>query len=75
MTHDGEAALRRVIQQTREEMGLSRAELGGRAGLPAGRMAGIERGERVIRWSDLVAIAYALRTTPSALVARAERER
>jgi transcriptional regulator with XRE-family HTH domain len=74
MRHSGEEALSRVIRQTRAQRGLSRAELGQRAGLPAGRLAGIERGERVIRWSDLVAIAYALRTTPSALVARAERQ-
>jgi transcriptional regulator with XRE-family HTH domain len=73
MSNDEDAALRRVMKETREGQGLSPADVEVRGGLPEGRLVGIERGDRVIRYSDLVAISEVLGTTPSALVERAER--
>ena len=62
-------AIGRRIRALREEMGLTEAELGERAGLHRTFVGSAERGERNLSLLNLRKIALALRVTPAALLA------
>lgn len=67
-------ALATVIRQRRLEVGLSQEQLADNADLHRNYVSGIERGVYNIGVSNLVALAEALQTTASALLAQAESE-
>ena len=61
-----------VIRQRRTQLGLSQEALADSADLHRNYVSGIERGAYNIGVSNLVAIAEALQTTASTLLAQAE---
>lgn len=63
-----------VIQQEREEKGLSQEVVSGFAGIGRTHLSAIERGERRPTLDTFFKIAEALRIRPSELMARIERE-
>ena len=65
-------ALADVIRQRRTDLGLSQEKLADKANLHRNYVSGIERGAYNIGVSNLVAIAQALQTSASALLAQAE---
>jgi transcriptional regulator with XRE-family HTH domain len=65
-------ALGDVIRRRRLEVGMTQEELADDAGLHRNYVSGVERGAYNIGVSNLVAIAGALRTAASALLAQAE---
>ena len=65
-------ALGQVIRAHREALGLSQEELAARAHLHRTYVGSVERGERNISLKNIYAIASALDTTPSRLLAKVE---
>lgn len=65
-------ALADVIRQRRTELGLTQEQLAEEADLHRNYLSGIERGAYNIGVSNLVALATALQTTASQLLAQAE---
>jgi transcriptional regulator with XRE-family HTH domain len=65
-------ALADVIRQRRSELGLTQEQLADKAELHRNYLSGIERGAYNIGVSNLVALAKALQTTASELLAQAE---
>ena len=63
-----------VIQQEREEKGLSQEVVSGFAGIGRTHLSAIERGERRPTLDTFFKIAEALRIRPSELMARTEHE-
>ena len=63
-----------VIQQEREEKGLSQEVVSGFAGIGRTHLSAIERGERRPTLDTFFKIAEALRIRPSELMARIEHE-
>ena len=63
-----------VIQQEREEKGLSQEVVSGFAGIGRTHLSAIERGERRPTLDTFFKIAEALRIRPSELKARIEHE-
>ena len=66
------AVVGRVIQQAREEKGLSQELVSGLAGIGRTHLSAIERGERRPTLETFFRIAEALRLRPSVLMARIE---
>ena len=67
------AALGATVRALRQDRGFSQADLGRRADLEQNYISGIERGIRNPSWAVIVALSEALRTSPTKLVAEAER--
>lgn len=65
-------ALADVVRQRRTELGLTQEQLADEAELHRNYLSGIERGSYNIGVSNLVALATALQTTASQLLAQAE---
>lgn len=63
-----------VIQQEREEKGLSQEVVSGFAGIGRTHLSAIERGERRPTLDTFFKIAESLRIRPSELMARIEHE-
>lgn len=65
-------ALGRAIAAYRRDRGISIEELGSRSSLGSAFVRGSERGERVVRFTHLIALASALGVHAHELVAAAE---
>lgn len=61
------------VRTRREAAGLSQEQLAARVGLHRTYVGSVERGERNISLKNIVALASALGTTASALLAQTER--
>jgi len=66
-------SLGRSVRLARARMGWTQQQLANAAGLDRTYIGTLERGERNVGVSSLLAVAAALRTSLSALVAEAER--
>ena len=62
-----------VLKASREDLDVSRAELAGRLGWKPAQIAELEIGRRIVRASDLILIARALKIEPDALLRRIQR--
>jgi ribosome-binding protein aMBF1 (putative translation factor) len=62
-----------VLKASREDLDLSRADLADRLGWKPEQIAELEIGRRIVRASDLILIARALKIEPDALVRRISR--
>ena len=59
-----------VLKASREDLDISRAELADRLGWKTAQIAELEIGRRIVRASDLILIAKALKIEPDALLRR-----
>ncbi|HTW94990.1 MAG TPA: helix-turn-helix transcriptional regulator, partial [Tepidisphaeraceae bacterium] len=65
------AALGGIVRKRREDLGLSQDELGHLAGLHRTYIGSVERGERNVTLSSLIAVCAALQLRPHELLHRA----
>ncbi len=67
------AALGDAIRARREKLGLSQEQLADAADIHVTHLGGVERGVRNPNYATIVKLARALKTTPGAIVTRADK--